>query len=107
MSDWGYCLLVLLVAIAGKGLACWRAARMTGIPNREALSIGVLMNARGMMELIIINIGREKGLISDELFAMLVVMALVTTLMTAPAFDRIVRNHPAIAANPVSNGAAV
>lgn len=99
-KDWGFCLLVLLTAVAGKGLACWRAARFTGIPHREALSIGILMNARGMMELIIINIGREKGLISDELFAMLVVMALVTTLMTAPAFDRIVRNHPALTVRP-------
>ena len=90
-KDWSFCLVILLTAVIGKGLACWRAARMTGIPQREALSIGVLMNARGMMELIIINIGREKGLISDELFAMLVVMALVTTLMTAPAFDRVMR----------------
>jgi len=90
-SGWWYCAVVLLISIAGKGVACWLAARATGIPNREALGIGVLMNARGMMELIIINIGRERGLISDELFAMLVIMAIVTTLMTSPIFDRVMR----------------
>lgn len=93
-SNWGYCLLVLGTAVAGKGIACWLAARATGIPNREAVGIGILMNARGMMELIIINIGRERGLISDELFAMLVVMAIVTTLMTSPIFDRLVTSVP-------------
>jgi Kef-type K+ transport system membrane component KefB len=54
-SLWLMCAAVLVVAIAGKGVACWLAARATGIPNREALGIGTLMNARGLMELIIIN----------------------------------------------------
>jgi Kef-type K+ transport system membrane component KefB len=89
-SGWTMCAAVLIVAVVSKAVASWLAARMTGVPNREALGIGVLMNARGMMELIIINIGRERGLISDELFAMLVVMAIVTTLMTSPIFDRLV-----------------
>lgn len=92
-GHWLLCLVVLIAAIAGKGVACWMAARATGMPNREALGIGVLMNARGMMELIIINIGRERGLISEELFAMLVVMAIVTTLMTSPVFDRVIGKH--------------
>ena len=56
-SSWLMCLLVLLVAMVGKGVSCWLAALATGIPHREALGIGVLMNARGLMELIIINIG--------------------------------------------------
>ena len=86
---WIDCLLVLAVAMVGKGISCWLAALATGIPNREALGIGVLMNARGLMELIIINIGREKGLISNQLFAMLVIMAIVTTLMASPLFDRL------------------
>jgi Kef-type K+ transport system membrane component KefB len=60
------------------------------VPNREALGIGVLMNARGLMELIIINIGLRRGVISQELFAMLVIMAIVTTLMASPIFDRLV-----------------
>jgi Kef-type K+ transport system membrane component KefB len=81
---------VLVAAIAGKGLACWAAARLTGVPQREALGIGVLMNARGLMELIIINIGLSKGIISPGLFATLVIMAIVTTLMASPIFDRLV-----------------
>jgi Kef-type K+ transport system membrane component KefB len=87
---WVICLAVLLAAIVGKGVACWLAARATGIPNREALGIGVLMNARGLMELIIINIGLQRGIISEGLFAVLVVMAVVTTLMASPLFERLV-----------------
>ena len=90
LDGWIMSLAVLAVAMLGKGVSCWLAARATGIPNREALGIGILMNARGLMELIIINIGREKGLISDELFAMLVIMAIITTLMASPIFDRLV-----------------
>lgn len=89
-AGWFMCLLVLAVAMLGKGVSCWLAARATGVPNREAMGIGVLMNARGLMELIIINIGRERGVISDELFAMLVIMAIITTLMASPIFDRLV-----------------
>lgn len=84
---WLITLGVLAAAIVGKGVACWGAARISGIPNREAVGIGVLMNARGMMELIIINIGLERGVISPEIFAMLAIMAIVTTLMTSPIFE--------------------
>jgi Kef-type K+ transport system membrane component KefB len=87
---WLMCGAVLVVAVLGKGVACWLAARATGIPNREALGIGVLMNARGLMELIIINIGLQRGIISEGLFATLVIMAVVTTLMASPIFDRLV-----------------
>ncbi len=62
----GYTLLVLIVAIAGKGIACWFAARFTGLSHREALGIGTLMNTRGLMELIIINIGLQRGIISEN-----------------------------------------
>ena len=86
---WLMCAAVLVVAILGKGVACWLAARATGIPNREALGIGVLMNARGLMELIIINIGLQRGIISPALFATLVIMAVVTTLMASPVFERL------------------
>lgn len=92
---WLLCGVVLLVAVLGKGVACALAARATGIPGREAIGIGVLMNARGLMELIIINIGRERGLISDELFAMLVIMAVVTTLVASPLFDKLAGPDPA------------
>jgi Kef-type K+ transport system membrane component KefB len=84
---WMMCGAVLVAAILGKGVACWLAARATGIPHREALGIGTLMNARGLMELIIINIGLQRGIISEGLFAVLVIMAVVTTVMASPLFD--------------------
>ena len=87
---WLMCGAVLLAAILGKGVACWLAARWTGISNREALGIGTLMNARGLMELIIINIGLQRGVISEGLFATLVIMAVLTTLMASPIFERLV-----------------
>lgn len=87
---WGICLAVLLAAVLGKGVACCLAAKATGISTREALGIGVLMNARGLMELIIINIGLSRGVISKGLFATLVIMAVITTLMASPIFDRLV-----------------
>ena len=87
---WLMCGAVLVAAILGKGVACWLAARATGISHREALGIGTLMNARGLMELIIINIGLQRGVISAELFSVLVIMAVVTTLMASPLFDRLV-----------------
>lgn len=83
-------LVVLLAAIVGKGGACYFAARWSGISHREALGIGTLMNARGLMELIVIDVGLERGVISPGLFSALVMMAIVTTLMTSPLFDRLV-----------------
>lgn len=90
---WAMTGLILLAAIAGKGVACWLAARATGVSNREALGIGTLMNARGLMELIIINIGLQRGIISSALFATLVIMAVVTTLMASPLFELLVGRH--------------
>jgi Kef-type K+ transport system membrane component KefB len=87
---WLMCGAVLVAAVLGKGVACWLAARATGISNREALGIGTLMNARGLMELIIINIGLQRGVISEGLFATLVIMAVITTLMASPLFERLV-----------------
>jgi Kef-type K+ transport system membrane component KefB len=87
--------LVLVASILGKGFACLGAARASGLPNREALGIGALMNARGLMELIIINIGLQRGVITGELFAILVIMAVVTTLMASPIFDLLRLNPPA------------
>lgn len=78
---------ILAASIFGKFFACWAAARLTGEDNPTSLAIGSLMNARGMMELILINIGYEKGLIGAGLFAILVVMALVTTLMASPLLN--------------------
>jgi Kef-type K+ transport system membrane component KefB len=94
---WGMCLLVLLMAVLGKGVACTIAAKMSGLTTRESLGIGTLMNARGLMELIIINIGLQRGIISEGLFATLVIMAIITTLMASPIFDLVIgKSLPAV-----------
>jgi Kef-type K+ transport system membrane component KefB len=103
---WGLTLLILLAACVGKVFACWLAARLNGEDNREALAIGTLMNARGMMELIILNIGLQRGLISRSLFTMMVFMALATTLAATPLFEWVYRRRSAAAAAPVTVGAA-
>ncbi|GAA0470128.1 cation:proton antiporter [Paractinoplanes deccanensis] len=72
------------VAIAGKFGACWAAARLRGEPNGVALRVGSLMNARGLMQLIALNVGLEAGIVNTSLFTVLVLVALVTTLMTTP-----------------------
>jgi Kef-type K+ transport system membrane component KefB len=101
---WAMTGLVLVAAIGGKGVACWLAARATGLDNREALGIGTLMNARGLMELIIINIGLQRGIISSALFATLVIMAVVTTLMASPIFEWLVGKHrPAAIPEPIDS----
>lgn len=81
---WLYFALVLGVAIAGKFSGAALSARAAGLRWREAASLGVLVNTRGLIELIVLNIGLEAGIISPALFAMLVLMAIVTTLMTMP-----------------------
>jgi len=86
-------LAVIGVAVLGKGGACWAAARWQGEDNRTALAVGTLMNARGLMELIIINIGLEKGVIKEGLFSVLVVMAITTTLMASPMFEWVYGRH--------------
>jgi Kef-type K+ transport system membrane component KefB len=80
-------LVVILIASAGKTVGCWGAARLAGRPNREALAIGALMNARGLMELIILNIGLQRGLITPTLFTVMVVMTLATTMAAGPLFE--------------------
>ena len=81
---WGVCALVVVVAVAGKLGGSALAARMSGFQWREALSLGVLMNTRGLMELVVLNIGLDAGIITPALYAVLVIMALLTTLMTSP-----------------------
>jgi Kef-type K+ transport system membrane component KefB len=86
-------LLVIAIASFGKGAACWAAARLAGRPNRDAMAIGALMNARGLMELIILNIGLERGLITPTLFTVMVLMTLTTTLAAGPLFEFAWRRH--------------
>lgn len=97
---WLVTLLVFVAACAGKGFACWAAARVTGASTRESLAIATLMNARGMMELILLNIGLQRGLISPRLFTILVMMAIGTTLMTGPLFSLVYRREPAVSPDP-------
>ncbi|MDQ3465354.1 MAG: cation:proton antiporter [Actinomycetota bacterium] len=76
--------LIMTVAIGGKFLGAFGGARMLGLSGRQSSVIGVLMNTRGLTELVILQIGRDLGVLDDELFTMLVLMALVTTAMTEP-----------------------
>jgi Kef-type K+ transport system membrane component KefB len=80
---------VLAASIFAKFVACWAAARLSGQDNRSSLGIGALMNARGLTELIILNIGLSAGIIGPPLFSMLVLMAIVTTLMASPLFEAV------------------
>ncbi len=84
---WLLCGLVLAVAIIGKYVGTYIAARVSGIDNREASALGWLMNTRGLTELIVLNIGLSLGVISPLMFTMLVIMALVTTFMTSPLLE--------------------
>jgi len=95
---WGITLLVFLAALFGKGVACWLAALLNREPQREALAIGSLMNARGLMELILLNVGLQAGIITPTLFTMLVLMAIVTTLMASPIFELVYGRHRAASA---------
>ena len=88
---WALSGIILVAAVAGKGGACYLAARWSGETQRESLAIGALMNARGLMELIILNIGLQRGIIGPTLFTVMVLMAIVTTLMASPIFKRLYR----------------
>jgi Kef-type K+ transport system membrane component KefB len=80
-------IVILLASVFGKGVAWWTAARLNGEDNATSMAVGTLMNARGLMELIIINIGLQRGIIGEALFSILVIMAIVTTLMATPIFE--------------------
>ncbi len=84
IGDWLTCGLIILVATVGKFGGVAAAARMSGLDWRTSAALGALMNTRGLLELVVLNIGLELGVISPRLHAMMVVMALVTTLATAP-----------------------
>jgi Kef-type K+ transport system membrane component KefB len=83
-SLWGYCLLIIVTAIIGKLASAMLASRATGMAWREAATVGILLNTRGLMELVILTIGLEAGIISPTVFTMMVLMALVTTSITTP-----------------------
>lgn len=90
---WMYCVLIILVATLGKLGGSMLASWLSGMPAREAAGLGTLMNTRGLMELVILNIGLDIGVISPALFSMMVVMALFTTFMTRPLLAAICPKH--------------
>jgi Kef-type K+ transport system membrane component KefB len=85
LENWLICGLISLVAMLGKFMGTYAAARFTGLDRRNATGLGVLMNTRGLMELIVLSVGLEMKVLSPTLFAMMVLMALATTLLTGPA----------------------
>ncbi|HEV2425133.1 MAG TPA: cation:proton antiporter [Terriglobia bacterium] len=87
LRDWLICLLIIGVASLGKFGGGTIAARLTGLNWQQAASLGILMNTRGLMELIVLNVGLDLGVLSPTLFAMLVIMAIVTTLATTPVLQ--------------------
>jgi Kef-type K+ transport system membrane component KefB len=100
IENWVICGLIVLVASAGKFGGSAIAARLTGLGWRDSAALGVLMNTRGLMELIVLNIGLELKVISPTLFAMLVLMAVLTTFITTPVLHLITRNQKPEAAPP-------
>jgi len=84
LQGWALCLLIIAVATVGKLGAAAVAARLAGMAWRESLALGALMNTRGLIELIALNIGYDIGILSPRIFTLLVIMALVTTLLTGP-----------------------
>jgi len=83
-AAWGLLFLVIAVAVIGKVGGCTLAARFNKLTWRESATVGVLMSCKGLVELIVLSIGLEAGAINERIFAMMVVMALVTTFMTVP-----------------------
>lgn len=88
---WQVALVVLLASIFAKAVACYLAARLCGENHPMSLSVGILMNARGMMELILLNIALENGVITADLFSVLVLMTIITTMMATPVFNYLQR----------------
>lgn len=89
LPAWFYFTLILFVAVLGKFGGSAVAARLTGLSWREASTVGTLMNTRGLVELVILNIGYDLGIISSTLYTMMVLMALITTFMTSPVLERL------------------
>lgn len=92
-GDWMVCALIIVVAVAGKLGGGALAARLTGESWRDALALGTLMNTRGLMQLIVLNIGYDLGILSPAIFTMMIIMALVTTAMTGPVLNWLYKNH--------------
>jgi Kef-type K+ transport system membrane component KefB len=94
VTDWVMCLLIIAVATAGKFGGATLAARLSGLGWRDSAALGILMNTRGLVELIVLNIGLDLGVLTPRLFTMLVIMALVTTMLTSPVLMALLRKKP-------------
>lgn len=102
---WTLCGVIILAAVTGKFLGSALPARFVGQSWRDSLVIGALMNTRGLMELVVLNIGYDLGVLTPEIFAIMVIMALVTTFMTGPALNLINRLLPEKAVSDVPDPA--
>ena len=98
---WFYCSLIIFVAILGKFGGSTLAARLTGNSWRDASTLGILMNTRGLMELVVLNIGLDIGILSPTMFTIMVLMALATTFMTSPLLEWVYFRRLLPAANVV------
>jgi Kef-type K+ transport system membrane component KefB len=94
VQDWILCGVIIVVATAGKFGGTTLAAKFMGLDWRDSAALGILMNTRGLVELIVLNIGLDLGVIAPRLFTMLVIMAIVTTLMTSPILMALLRARP-------------
>jgi Kef-type K+ transport system membrane component KefB len=108
MADWGWCLALVAAANISKFAAAYWAARRSRLNHAESSMIGYMMNTRALMELIVVNVGLDLGVISPKVFTMLVIMAIVSTVITTPALkyhmarggiDRLVLGTVAAAGN--------
>jgi Kef-type K+ transport system membrane component KefB len=94
LDDWLLCGLIIAVATAGKFGGTTLISRLCGLNWRDSAALGILMNTRGLVELIVLNIGLDLGVITPRLFTMLVIMALVTTMMTSPILTALLKKRP-------------
>jgi Kef-type K+ transport system membrane component KefB len=94
LGNWLLCLTIIFVACLGKFGGTLVAARLSGLKWRDSAALGILMNTRGLVQLIVLNIGVDLGIISPRLFTMLVIMAIVTTFLTTPILEMLLRKHP-------------
>lgn len=85
---WGWCILTTLLATLGKFGGTYAAARSCGLGHAESSVLGIMMNTRALMELIVINVGYDLGVISQDMFTMLVLMAIISTVITTPGLRR-------------------
>jgi Kef-type K+ transport system membrane component KefB len=96
---WGWTAAILAVAIGGKVGGAWFAARWMGLPGREAYALGILMNTRGLVGLVILNVGMDLGILTSSLFAILVLVAVITTFMTSPWVKYVLKDSPPVHAS--------